>query len=156
TQSFATAHFLPVGHCGQVPPPQSVSVSAPFFTLSPHWAGEHLNIWLQTMLAQSPSTTHSTHAESEVHFLPPPSEHPAPTGFAVWVASPLSHASSVHSFLSSSTSASSAMVTSAPMPSHWTSWQSPAVWRAILVPAAEFWTPQKPALHVRFWQGPSM
>ena len=35
-QSVPTAQTLPVAHAGQVPPPQSTSVSAPFFAPSVH------------------------------------------------------------------------------------------------------------------------
>jgi hypothetical protein len=35
-QSASFPHFSPGAHCGQVPPPQSTSVSAPFLALSEH------------------------------------------------------------------------------------------------------------------------
>src|SRR5437763_1015701 len=36
-QSSATRHALPASHLGQVPPPQSMSVSFPFSIWSMHW-----------------------------------------------------------------------------------------------------------------------
>jgi hypothetical protein len=42
TQSLFTLHFLPSAHAGQVPPPQSMSVSLPSLKPSVQPAGTHL------------------------------------------------------------------------------------------------------------------
>jgi hypothetical protein len=67
TQCSLSAHFLLAA--SQVAPPQSVSVSAPFFTPSLHVAGVHVfAVGSQTPLTQSPATRHlslSAHAEHE-------------------------------------------------------------------------------------------
>jgi hypothetical protein len=52
TQSPATLQILPPAQAGHVPPPQSLSVSAPFWTLSVHVAAWHAPP-TQTPLAQS-------------------------------------------------------------------------------------------------------
>mmetsp|Transcript_24545 Transcript_24545/g.50957 ORF Transcript_24545/g.50957 Transcript_24545/m.50957 type:complete len:214 (-) Transcript_24545:353-994(-) len=51
-QSPLTRHCLPLLHLGQVPPPQSTSVSAPFVTPSLHVTSVHLPL-SHTPLAQS-------------------------------------------------------------------------------------------------------
>jgi hypothetical protein len=60
-QSPATTQDSPGSQSPQVPPPQSMSVSAPFFTLSPHvgaWQVLFGATPVQTPLWQSPATTH--------------------------------------------------------------------------------------------------
>src|SRR6185369_10606224 len=63
TQSPPTKHFLFVAHLLQVGPPQSVSVSMPFCTMSLHAGAEQVFDTEQTPLAQSPPTRHSTHKD---------------------------------------------------------------------------------------------
>ena len=53
-QSAALAQFLVLGHPGQVPPPQSMSVSSPFFTPSVQAGAAQIPLW-QTPLSQSPA-----------------------------------------------------------------------------------------------------
>jgi hypothetical protein len=64
-------HTLPAAHLGQLAPPQSMSVSVPFFALSVH-AGAWQKPPVQTPLWQSAATPHTLPA---VHFvqLPPQS-----------------------------------------------------------------------------------
>jgi hypothetical protein len=64
TQSVAFAHFLPAPHAVHVPPPQSTSVSAPFWTLSLQPAPWQAPA-VQTPLAQSVG---KVHAEPVPHF----------------------------------------------------------------------------------------
>jgi hypothetical protein len=71
-QSAATAHVPLVGHFGQVPPPQSTSVSAPFFTLSVQLADWQM-LPTQTPLWQSPPTLHVLPAAHFGHEAPPQS-----------------------------------------------------------------------------------
>jgi hypothetical protein len=63
-QSAPVAHALPEAHGGQ-PPPQSTSVSAPFFTWSVHEGGAHA--FAHTRDAQSFATRHSSFAGHATH-----------------------------------------------------------------------------------------
>jgi len=59
-QSLLTLQFLPVPQGGQLPPPQSVSVSVPSFVPSLH-SPMHLLFWQTLPVEQSPFTMHGTH-----------------------------------------------------------------------------------------------
>ncbi len=48
-QSLVSLHFLPTPQGGQVPPPQSTSVSVPFWMPSLHEAGTHMPVALHTV-----------------------------------------------------------------------------------------------------------
>src|SRR5512132_3540798 len=121
TQSVPIEQAFPVAQRGHIAPPQSVSVSDPFFTASPQPAGAHLLLsGSHTRLVQSPSTLHSTHVEAAEHSFPPSIEQ----------------ASSVHSLLSSGLSLSSAIDLVEPAPSHTAFRQSFGVWAARSVPSA--------------------
>src|SRR5687768_6949044 len=58
-QSELTAQSLSFAHAGQVPPPQSTSVSAPFLSTSMQLGVEQTRDGLQLALTQSPSTAHA-------------------------------------------------------------------------------------------------
>jgi hypothetical protein len=78
TQSLSTKHVLPVEQGGQLPPPQSTSVSLPSFTPSVH-CPTHVCIALQTLLAeQSESCKHATQTPP-VQTLPPAFAHGEPS-----------------------------------------------------------------------------
>jgi hypothetical protein len=73
-QSLAPAHFLPVTHLGHRAPPQSTSVSGPFFVPSAHVAAWHLSgVPEQTKLAQSLAPEHVLPAAHDGHAAPPQS-----------------------------------------------------------------------------------
>ncbi len=58
-QSVSPRHFLLSAHVGQVPPPQSTSVSLPSCCASVHWLVAHLPVTLSHALStQSPLTRH--------------------------------------------------------------------------------------------------
>ena len=61
-QSALTLHFWPVTQVGQVPPPQSVSVSRPSTRWSVHW--------LDTQVSDSPSQAVEVQSASTAHTLP--------------------------------------------------------------------------------------
>jgi hypothetical protein len=65
-QSVPARQALPSAHVGQPPPPQSTSVSVPFFTVS-----EHVAAWqtrpVHTPLSQSAATAHARLAAHGVH-----------------------------------------------------------------------------------------
>src|SRR5690349_18212440 len=88
-QSPGSPQNWPVAQGGHIAPPQSTSDSPPFFFRSPQPAGAHLNVaGSHTMLAQSPSTTQSTHVEAAVHFWLPFGPHGDSTGLAGFAARP--------------------------------------------------------------------
>jgi len=60
-QSFATTHALPSSQPVQSMPPQSMSVSVPFFTVSTHLGGTQAFI-THTPLMQWVDDVHSTHS----------------------------------------------------------------------------------------------
>jgi hypothetical protein len=67
TQSFPDVQARPVAHLGQLAPPQSMSVSAPFSTLSVQ-VGDWQSPPVQTPLVQSPPALHvspGTHGPQE-------------------------------------------------------------------------------------------
>jgi hypothetical protein len=104
-----------VAHGPQLPP-QSTSVSSPFFTWSPHAAAWHASFW-QTPEGQVAPLTHSTHAPAALqNIVLPAHEVPIMTGRCVGL--PASQASAVHSLPSSSIFVSSGTVTMLPAPSH--------------------------------------
>jgi hypothetical protein len=54
TQSLSRAQCLPRPHAGQVPPPQSTSVSRPSRRWSAHWLATQVSVWAsQALLTQS-------------------------------------------------------------------------------------------------------
>jgi hypothetical protein len=71
-QSLPTAHVAPVPHFGQLAPPQSTSVSVPFFTTSVH-VGAWQMLPMHTPLAQSAATPQTLPAAHLAHVPPPQS-----------------------------------------------------------------------------------
>src|SRR6266852_2810250 len=71
-QSPLPAHISPLAHVGQVPPPQSTSVSAPFFTPSRHVGGWQMPV-VQTPLVQSAATRHIFRSAHGAQMPPPQS-----------------------------------------------------------------------------------
>jgi hypothetical protein len=70
-QSLPAEHVLPAAHLPQEAPPQSMSVSVPFLTVSPHVGTWHFfGLPEQTPLWQSPPTLHVLPFAHELH--PPP------------------------------------------------------------------------------------
>jgi hypothetical protein len=70
-QSVPVKQFLFVVHVGHVPPPQSMSVSTPFFTVSAHVAAAH-SFSVQTLLTQSPATLQTPFVPQRVQLVEPP------------------------------------------------------------------------------------
>jgi hypothetical protein len=70
-QSVPLLHVFPTAHAGH-DPPQSTSVSVPFFTVSVH-VGLAQSLFLQRPLVQSPSTPHPEPTGQRGHALPPQS-----------------------------------------------------------------------------------
>jgi hypothetical protein len=70
-QSEPLLHFLLTGHFGQKAPPQSVSVSVPFFTRSVHFGA--WQVTLQTPLLQSVANEQVLPATHFGHIPPPQS-----------------------------------------------------------------------------------
>jgi hypothetical protein len=77
-QAFPSAHFFPCP--SQVLPPQSVSVSVPFFTPSLHVAATHV-VPLHTPLAQSVPTVHPPPVPQRAHVDVPPQSVPDSSPF---------------------------------------------------------------------------
>src|SRR2546422_802970 len=73
-QSPLTLHFLLSAHFGQVPPPQSKSVSSPSCWWSVHWVATPVRAPAsQALEAQSPSTRHLRPLAHAGHMPPPQS-----------------------------------------------------------------------------------
>src|SRR5262249_26805848 len=116
-QSGAATHIRPSLHGPQSGPPQSTSVSLAFCTPSTQVGSAHLFSW-QTPLAQSLAATHSTQLLAPSQTFPPPELHAVPSARGVFLGDPASQVSSVQSFESSRTSASSFSLVELPLPSH--------------------------------------
>jgi hypothetical protein len=96
TQSLLTEHVLPVAQGGQLPPPQSTSVSLPSFMPSVH-CPTHVCVALQTLLAeQSESCKHATQTPP-VQTLPPAFEHAEPSEASFVTHWPARHSESTQS-----------------------------------------------------------
>jgi hypothetical protein len=117
-QSALPLHVLPLVQVGQVPPPQSISVSVAFFTPSVHVGAAHACA-LHTPLVQSAPDTHSTHAPAPLHVFPvPPLEHIVPDGRFVLVGVVPLQLSNVQGLLSSTTSEALVTTFVPPRPLH--------------------------------------
>jgi hypothetical protein len=71
-QSVAARHAVPCAHFGQLAPPQSTSLSAPFVTLSLQVATRHVPP-VQTPLEQSTAPRHALPSGQRLQALPPQS-----------------------------------------------------------------------------------
>jgi hypothetical protein len=151
-QSPFTAHTLPGPQVGHAPPPQSTSVSAPFFTWSLHCAATHALALLQIPLAQSLDERHCTHLPDAVQSAPPLSVHAVLLGWSANFGIPATQVSTVQSFLSSGVSLSSSCDMVLPCPSHTSLWQSPLVCAVTAVPDAVYASWQNPPVQAGFWQ----
>src|SRR3954469_10589288 len=93
-QSMPAPQVCPGPQALQVGPPQSTSLSRPFFTPSMHVAGTHWLDW-QTPVPQSVPVTHSTHVPWPSQTLPPPALHVVPGGDGLLTGLPAAQLSSV-------------------------------------------------------------
>jgi hypothetical protein len=79
TQSMDAEHFLPLSHGAQTPPPQSTSVSFPFFMPSWHCSETHTCVELsQSKLAQSELDMHALPTTHPGQLVPPQSTSVSP------------------------------------------------------------------------------
>jgi hypothetical protein len=100
TQSLATAQALVSAHLAQVPPPQSTSVSRPFFTTSEQLASWQMLV-MHTPVLQSAGLVH---AEPGLHLgqLPPQSTSDSVPFFTVSLQLAATHLPAVHTLLAQS------------------------------------------------------
>jgi hypothetical protein len=95
-QSPPTRQVLASAHLGQVPPPQSLSVSALFFTASMHVAATHL-FAVQTLLAQSLASVQAPFVPQRLQLeLPPQSVSLSPSFFTLSLHAGAMHMPPVH------------------------------------------------------------
>ena len=125
-------------------------------SLSPHWFALHVALWHAVPCGHCGAPVHSTHTPLPSHTRPPFCAQGDASGWFGCTTTPPAQVSSVHSLPSSAgKSVSRATGAGTPLPSHSSSWQSPAIWLASgsAVPASVFATPHcPPAEHVRAWQ----
>ncbi len=133
---------------GPQEPPQSTSVSVPFFTVSPHSApdaGVGLADLARAVRVAWVAVLHSTHLLAPSQSLAsalPGSVQALPADSGVWTSSPALQLSAVQALLSSLTSALSSLEPGPPLPSQTAVLQSPVVWLARGVSLATFSVPQ--------------
>src|SRR5262249_4557635 len=121
---------------------------------TPHTPAVQVRAWHSSSVPwQSAGVSQPTHipAASQTRLTP----HAVPCGLSGFEGTPAVHTSSVQAFLSSGTSVSSACATAAPLPSHTSFWQSPAVCAGSGVPAAVKSCPHLFCAQVRVWQASS-
>jgi hypothetical protein len=104
SQSPPTAHFSPVAQSSQFGPPQSTSVSAPFFWPSAQF-GAAQRFALQTLLAQSVGAPQDLPAPQPGQVAPPQSESLSSWFFTPSVHDGASHLALVHELLKQSLAA---------------------------------------------------
>jgi hypothetical protein len=153
-QSVLTAQCLPSAQAGQLPPPQSTSVSAPFFTLSVH-DGLAQTWFVQILLWQSVPTLHWTQAPLPLQTEPLFWLQAVPAGDGGLDGTPAVQMSLVHWFPSTGTSVLSTIEMMEPAPLQMLSRQSPAIWLDTTVPLAVKLKPHTPAVQVRVWHSVS-
>jgi hypothetical protein len=152
-QSAATWQALVSAHFAQPVPPQSTSVSVPFFTRS-----AQLGAWqvppAQTPLGQSLPARHPTQVPAPSHMIPPFEVQAEPAVLGCWPGVPATHVPVVQSLVADGRSAASLAAARFPAPSHWFDRQSPGVGSEILVPAGRgvcpHWPPEQVATRQAF------
>jgi hypothetical protein len=115
---------------------------------APHLPAVHVRVaHIVSVPGQVAAVTHPAHAPWPSHVWVPP--HEVPAGATVSDGVPATHTPGVHGLLLAGTSVLAATLMTVPIPLQVRTWQSPAVWLGVTVPAAANEKPHLPPVHVR-------